>query len=704
MRILGVIVVLCVVTGLDCVGSPSQAGEESKQRDPFAELAARQADYAEQRLAPVEPPKLTHKRLPLAAQVAGAVFQPAEKIATAEQLRAELQRQRELHRPYLQNLAPPLEKTRIRAPLTSFDWRLETEADRHDFAGVLEGRGAWQRVKIPHYGGPMGRAVAYYRTEFELTAEMLAEGAAFVRFQGADYKAHVFLNGTYLGSHEGIFAPFEFDFTGHARLGKNVLVVKLVNDFIMLGNDPRTGFIHNPTVARDYGELQGDKLYAAVGPGWDEPEVGWHACPPGMGLYQDVTIEARRPMHIHDVFVRPLPEESRAEAWIEVFSCGRLPQPIVLQLSLFGQNFSATEFRDHAFAPEEVHIAGLKRAEKRPELKVQQGMHYFKLPVRIPKPRLWEPATPWLYQLQVKLRDAKGRLLDAAQRQFGMRSFRMDLVGEPKGRMFLNGRGVKLRGANTMGALQRCVMGHDWPQLIDDILLAKITHLNYMRLTQMPVQSEIYDYCDRLGLMLQSDLPLFGVLRRGQFCEALRQVEEMERLVRPHPSNIMVTYINEPFATDPQRVLSRSEMRPGFFQAADIVVRLANPDRVIKAVDGDYQPPGPGLPDNHCYCGWYNGHGVDLGLLHKGYWQAAKPGWVYGCGEFGAEGLDPVPLMRQSYPKHWLPQTAEEERVWTPHKIPGARPASAISSGSKRRTHWPIGSGGAKPIKPGPRG
>ena len=226
--------------------------------------------------------------MPLAAEADGAAFQPAEKITTAEQLREELRRQRELYQPYLRDLAPPLEKTRIRVPLASFDWRLETEADRRDFAGVLQGRGVWQRVKIPHYGGPMGRAAAYYRTEFEVTPEMLAYGALFVRFQGADYKAHAFLNGTYLGSHEGIFAPFEFDVTPHARPGKNVLVVKLLNDFIMLGNDERTGFMRNPTVARDYCELQGDKLYAAVGPGWDEPEVGWHACPPGMGIYQDV--------------------------------------------------------------------------------------------------------------------------------------------------------------------------------------------------------------------------------------------------------------------------------------------------------------------------------------------------------------------------------------------------------------------------------
>jgi len=53
--------------------------------------------------------------------------------------------------------------------------------------------------------------------------------------------------------------------------------------------------------------------------------------------------------------------------------------------------------------------------------------------------------------------------------------------------MYLNGKGIKLRGANTMGAFQRCVMRKDWQQLTDDILLAKITHMNYIRIAQTEV-------------------------------------------------------------------------------------------------------------------------------------------------------------------------------------------------------------------------
>jgi hypothetical protein len=88
-------------------------------------------------------------------------------------------------------------------------------------------------------------------------------------------------------------------------------------------------------------------------------------------------------------------------------------------------------------------------------------------------------------------------------------------------------------------------------------------------------------------------------------------------------------------------------------------------------VEGDYDPPGETLPDNHVYCGWYNGHGLELGKLHRGYWVPVKPGWMYACGEFGAEGLDPADLMRRRYPHSWLPG-ADESR-WSPNAIPGSQ-------------------------------
>ena len=65
-------------------------------------------------------------------------------------------------------------------------------------------------------------------------------------------------------------------------------------------------------------------------------------------------------------------------------------------------------------------------------------------------------------------------------------------------------------------------------------------------------------------------------------------------------------------------------------------------------------PPTDGMPDNHCYPMWYNGHGIDIGRLHRGYWLPVKPGWYYGCGEYGAEGLDSAEVMEECYPREWL--------------------------------------------------
>ena len=86
-------------------------------------------------------------------------------------------------------------------------------------------------------------------------------------------------------------------------------------------------------------------------------------------------------------------------------------------------------------------------------------------------------------------------------------------------------------------------------------------------------------------------------------------------------------------------------------------------------MDGDYDPPSPGLPDNHCYNTWYNGHGLGLGEMYKGYWQQIKPDWLYACGEFGAEGLDPLNVMKKYYPKEWLPADREDEKKWTANRI-----------------------------------
>lgn len=548
-----------------------------------------------------------------------------EEMSSEKEMKEELQKLKNKFAPFLQNKAPEIESYTEKIKIDEFLFN------------------STETVKIPHYWGPVGYAKNIYEAEF--TLDDIMEGKAYyVCFKGADYMACVYVNDECVGMHEGFFSPFEFQITEQVRKGANKLKIVLKNDWIYRHGD----------------DIEGDKLYAATGLGFDDPQVGWHHCPPGTGIYNDVTVEIRNYIHITDLFVR-----NENEVWVEVQNSTYDEKDVEFYLSVYGQNFDETVCENVCY--KSCELPNYKKGDeeiRRINMKVKKGQNIYRLPLHIENCRKWDLDTPYLYQLQLWV-TVDGEKLDAQKTQFGIRSFTQDVESEMKGMFYLNGRKIRLRGANTMGFEQQDVLRGDIEQLIDDILLAKVCNMNYLRLTQRPVQDEVYEYCDKLGMLTQTDLPLFGWMRRTKIAEAIRQTEEMERMVRNHPCNIMVTYINEPMSKwdeEPHRHLERSELEE-FFKACDVAVKLLNPERVIKHVDGDYYPPGQCLPDNHCYTMWYNGHGIDAGRLNKGYWFDVKPGWYFGCGEYGAEGLDFADVMRSYYPESWIREPFNPDNI-----------------------------------------
>jgi hypothetical protein len=142
---------------------------------------------------------------------------------------------------------PPTPVTSISRPLLavpsssiplSGEWRFATDPD-----GVGETEGwvepgfddsSWVVVDVPHTWNVMAgyadyEGVAWYRRTFTLPAE--AEDAHLrLHFNAAFYLARVWLNGEYLGEHEGGYTPFEFDVSGIAKPGtENVIAVQADN-------------------------------------------------------------------------------------------------------------------------------------------------------------------------------------------------------------------------------------------------------------------------------------------------------------------------------------------------------------------------------------------------------------------------------------------------------------------------------------------
>ena len=234
-------------------------------------------------------------------------------------------------------------------------------------------------MTLPDYRGPAGedgKWKGYYRTHFACR-KTGCEERIILQFQSVDYIARVYVNGCFAGSHEGLFAPFSFDISDFVHPGENnELVVECQNDIPMMG----VGDL-----------LDGDKLYAATGPGWDDSETGWHHCPAGAGITGKVTLEYRPCIFLEDVFVCPDIDAGAAQVRVGVRNyTDELQRDYELRLRLLPKNF-----RGEAIA-EYVH----------PVPYIGVGQNEYRFVIDLKDYRLWEPETPWLYGVLLELSPA----------------------------------------------------------------------------------------------------------------------------------------------------------------------------------------------------------------------------------------------------------------------------------------------------------
>ena len=613
------------------------------EKDRFIQIAAggKKMNGEVKRMAEIPPLPIKHNVLkPQNTQfgITMSAFNEEEAYQSFLEEKAAL---RAYYAPFLENYARKVEDRSV--SIVDFSYRRETEADKADFTRVLNGEGEWQQVKIPHYDGPDGRWNAFYRTEIHLDKK--EQGKEYILdFEAVDYIAEVYINGRMAGRHEGFFAPFSVRCGEYLHVGKNTLLIVAKND------------VTSTAVTVDGYAHYGDKIYGATHFGYDEPALGWHHCPAGAGIFGKVKMTVAGTQRITDIFVQPDIDRGEITVHTTVFTYAYKTLRGKVSYTLEGRNFKETVFET---------VEG-----KTDPFTVDEN--YLTEKFSIPDFKLWTQKTPYLYAITVTLYDENGSVLDEKQTHFGMRKFHMDETSTPKGAFYLNNERIVLRGTNEMGHLPLCVMRGDFEQLIDDILTAKVANLNFYRMTQRPVHDEIYTYFDMLGMLCQSDFPLFSYLKPSAVGEALKQVREMELHTRSHPSVIVETFCNETLDKTAwgkeQYNLSRYEIEK-FFHAAKEVVEIYNPDRVIKYCEGDYAPlpETHGISDFHCYTYWYVSHGMPSGKLQKGYLPPIRPDWMTGCGEFGVDGLDRWELMQKYCPKEWLPKSQDEP--WSPKPI-----------------------------------
>jgi len=615
-----------------------------KEIDRFQQIAGggkKKLNSEIKRLEEIAPPEIKRDIFPAVPKedVIIPVFDEKSAYKSFIEEKAALKR---YYAPFLRDLSEKVETPLVTVELKNFFYRKETAEDKLDFFNVLSGGGQWERIILPRYEGPAGRWNAFYRTTIFLERKQ-NDKRYIIDFEAVDYIAEVYLNGRLITRHEGFFAPFSADLTDNIKQGENALLIVVKNDVTTSGIQVN-GVTH-----------YGNKIYAETHLGYDEPYLGWHHCPAGAGVFGKVNFVVSESKRITDIFVQPDTDNEKITVNATVCDYTFDGDVLTAEFTVEGKNF----------------LSGKTVAEIR-TTPLTNGENYLRTDISLKGFRYWTTDEPYLYSIKITVKDGKGKTLDEKKSHFGMRKFVMDENSVPKGAFYFNNKRIILRGTNEMGHLPKAVMDGDEARLIDDIITAKVAGLNFFRMTQRPVFSAIYDYFDMLGMLCQSDFPLFSYLKYSALGEATKQVDEMEKLTRNHPSVIIESLCNETldrtaWGTE-QYNMSRTEIER-FFNAAREIIMLDNPQRVVKYNEGDYAPMENtyGISDFHCYTFWYVSHGMPSGKLDKGYLPPIRKGWFTGCGEYGVDGLDRLELMKKYCPTEWLPAT--ETEPWSPKPI-----------------------------------
>ena len=159
----------------------------------------------------------------------------------------------------------------------------------------------WKSIRVPSLVGRVdGKPFLWYRRSFEAPAKDARE-RLFLRIGASRFVTTVLVNGTEVGSHYGGWEPFEVDITRVCRIGRpNQLVVRAQDV---------TGVIDQPMGRK---KLPRGERYIAEARDTVMMPVGSQYTT--LGIWEPVSLIARRDVYVEHVFVRTSVRKKQIEA------------------------------------------------------------------------------------------------------------------------------------------------------------------------------------------------------------------------------------------------------------------------------------------------------------------------------------------------------------------------------------------------------
>jgi beta-galactosidase/beta-glucuronidase len=388
----------------------------------------------------------------------------------------------------------------LRSGDSPFDWRITVPfCYQSELSGI---------------GDPSFHDVVWYARTF---APSPGGERLLLHFGAVDYRAAVWVNGTQVAEHEGGHTPFSADVTPALTEGENVVVVR--------AEDPS----RDATIPRG-------KQY------WKERSEGIFYTRT-TGIWQTVWLEPVGRRRIDSLRLSPDVDAARVdvEVGVEGFEPG-----LSLRLAVSVKGDSMLDDRMELRAPLiQRSLALLPRgaAPDTPHLS------------EWPKPALWSPEHPDLYDLRLELLDADGNVLDAVESYFGMRK-----IEARDGKVLLNDRPYCQRLVLDQGYFPGGLLTAPTDEdLRKDIELAKEMGFNGARKHQKIEDPRWLLWADTLGFLVWGEManayqysPKYVRRITGEWQEAVRRDHN-------HPCIVAWVPMNESWgvpelATDPAQI------------------------------------------------------------------------------------------------------------------------------------------------------
>ncbi|WP_433514826.1 glycoside hydrolase family 2 protein [Nonomuraea sp. CA-143628] len=307
---------------------------------------------------------------------------------------------------------------------------------------------------------PEPHPIVWYRRTLRLEREPGPGERLLLHFGAVDYRARVWFNGEYAGEHEGGHTPFSFDVTEAVVPGAEQVVVVRAQDECDDATQPR-----------------GKQDWRA------EPHDIWYHRT--TGIWQPVWAEVVPDLHVRGLHWTP--DVPGASVTVEVELSGR-PDPavdvrVVLSLGeeVLAEQTCRTDRRDGRWT---IAIPAARH-------QMEQGR------------LLWTPEQPTLLAARVEVIGGDGAPIDAVTSYVGLRS-----TGVRDGRFLLNGQPRFLRLVLAQNYWPRShLAAPDAAALRREVELAKELGFNGVRIHQKVEDPRFLAWCDRLGMLVWSELP-----------------------------------------------------------------------------------------------------------------------------------------------------------------------------------------------------